>query len=122
MSDAIEYEAKILNIDENELRDTLQHIGAEKIGEYHYARYVFDTIPADKGRWVRLRTDGTDTSLTVKEISDDTITGTSEWEVRVDNFETALEIVQKMGLTPKGYQENKRELYNINGAEVSLDY
>lgn len=62
------------------------------------------------------------TSLTVKEISDDTITGTSEWEVNVDNFETTLEIIKKMGLTPKGYQENKRELYILNGVEVSIDF
>lgn len=118
----IEYEAKILNIDENALRSKLQNIGAEKVSDYQYARYVFETIPPSAGRWVRLRTDGKNTSLTVKEISNNTVTGTSEWEVAVDDFETTLEIVKKMGLTPKGYQENKRELYRLKGAEVSIDY
>lgn len=122
MNGAIEHEAKILNIDVDAVREKLKSIGAKEVATYQYARYVFETIPASKGRWVRLRTDGVNTSLTVKEITDDTITGTSEWEVAVDNFETTLEIIKKMGLAPKGYQENKRELYKVNDVEVSIDY
>lgn len=122
MSSAIEYEVKILNINIKSLRDKLNDVGAEKVANHQYARYVFETIPANKNKWVRLRTDGEKTSLTVKEITNNTITGTSEWEVDVDSFETTFEILKKIGLTPKGYQENKRELYRINDVEVSIDY
>lgn len=117
----VEFEAKILGIELSAIRDTLNKIGAKKVDDYTYARYVFDTIPRTSGRWLRLRTDGKRTSLTVKEISDNSITGTSEWETSVGDFDTTLEIIKRIGLAPKGYQENKRELYTLDDVEISID-
>ena len=50
-----------------------------------------------------------------------TFDGVQEWETVVDDFETTLTMLEKMGLKPKGYQENRRELYTLDGVKLSID-
>jgi len=121
MSD-IEYEGKILNIDVEKVTDSIKQAGGELVDDYTFRRYVFDVMPAKEGTWVRLRTNGKETTLTAKEIKHDDIDGTSEWEIVVSDFDTALTILKKSGLTPKGYQENRRVEFSLDGAMLSIDY
>lgn len=118
---SIEKEAKILNINTGKVRHTLRRLGATHIGSYNFRRYVFDTIPAKKSSWLRLRTNGEIATLAFKKIVDKSIDGTHEWEVEVSDFDTTLAILQGAGLLSKGYQENKREEYEIEGAYISID-
>lgn len=118
----IEYEGKILNIDVEKVTAAIDQVGGKLIGDYTFRRYVFNTIPEKKGVWARLRTNGEATTLTVKEIEHDNIDGTSEWEVAVSDFDTALIILQKSGLIPKGYQENRRVEFSLGDAMLSIDY
>ena len=120
-NDHTEYEGRVLNIDKASVQQRLTDLGAGLVAKKNYRRYVFNTIPAVKNRWVRLRTDGQKTKLTVKEITKATVDGVQEWETVVDDFETTLTMLEKMGLKPKGYQENKRELYNLDGVKLSID-
>lgn len=120
-NDHTEYEGRVLDIDKGVVRRKLADCGAELIAKKDYRRYVFNTIPAIKDRWVRLRTDGQRTKLTVKEVTSVTVDGVQEWETVVDDFETTLTMLEKMGLKPKGYQENRRELYTLDGVKLSID-
>lgn len=122
MSHDIEFEAKLLTIDVEKMSAAIVAIGGTQIGDFKFRRYVFDTIPARKGLWLRLRTNGITSTLTVKEIADDTIDGTSEWEVTISDFDTTFSILQKSGFKPKGYQENRRIEFSLNGAMLSIDY
>jgi adenylate cyclase class 2 len=122
MSQDIEYEGKILNIPVEKTQQAIKDAGGKLEGDYTFRRYVFDTIPAKKGTWIRLRTNGQNTTLAVKEIQDDSIEGTSEWEVTVDDFDTTLTILQKSGLTHKGYQENRRVEFSLDGAMLTIDF
>lgn len=117
----IEHEAKVLNIDVDALRAKLAELGAKKVGSYNFRRYVFDTIPSTPDRWVRLRSNGVETTLAVKEIGSNAIDGTEEWEVTVSDIDAALTILQKIGINPRGYQENTREEYNFEGVQIALD-
>jgi adenylate cyclase class 2 len=117
----IEYEAKVLNISEQEIRDKLTKLGATKVADYEFKRFVFDTIPSTPNRWVRLRSNGRQTTLTVKEINNNEIDGTSEWEVEVSDINECLTILQKIGIKPRGYQENLRTEFSLKGVEVSID-
>ena len=119
--DSIEFEAKVLNINRENILEKLNRLGAVKIKDYSFRRYVFDTIPKQDSRWIRLRSDGTETTLTVKEINNDKIDGTHEWEMKVSDIDTALKILEKIGIQPRGYQENLRTEYKINNVEVSID-
>ena len=118
----IEYEAKIYDVIPADIVAKLARLGAKEIGSYNFRRYVFDTIPATPNRWVRLRSDGQHATLTVKEITAEAIDGTHEWEVEVSDLETTLEILAKIGIKPRGYQENKRQEYNLGGVQVVIDY
>jgi predicted adenylyl cyclase CyaB len=117
----IEYEGKILNIDVKSIREKLKKLGAVKKADYNFKRYVFDVIPKSENRWVRLRSDGISSTLTVKEIDSNLIDGTSEWEVGVTDLQTTLTILEKIGIKPRGYQENTREEYKLDDIDVSID-
>lgn len=118
----IEVEGKILNVSPENVAKKLKEINATFINTLHYKRYVFDTIPSVESRWIRLRTDGTKTTLTAKEIQNDSTTGTSEWEVVVSDLETTLTILNKIGISPKAVQENYRLLFEVEGDEVTIDF
>lgn len=121
MLDNKEIEVKILEIDEKRFLNKLQEIGASFIKKQYFKRYVFDTIPQRKGAWIRLRTDGKDSTLTLKEIEHDGIDGTKEFETKIDDFNTTLQILEKSGFKSHGYQENTRVLYRWGPVEISID-
>ncbi len=122
MSTNIEFEGKVLEINEKNILKKLGEQKAKFIGEYTQKRYVFNTIPFSENRWVRLRSNGEKTTLAVKEIGDDSVSGTSEWEINVSDFEETLEILKKIGIKPKGYQENRRIEYLMNNCQITLDF
>lgn len=117
-----EFETKILEINVNEITFKLKSLGAKKIGEKSQKRLVYDFNPAREKSWIRLRNDGETSTLTVKEIHNDEIEGTKELEVTVDDFDTTNLILEKLGYTPKGYQENKRISYELEGTQIEIDF
>ena len=117
-----EFEVKILEIDVDKIISKLDSLGAKKIGEKEQKRFVYDFTPIKENSWVRLRTNGQDTTLTIKEIQNDKIDGTKEIEISVDDFETTNIFLEKLGYIPKGYQENKRISYILNGVEIEIDF
>lgn len=53
-----EYEIRVLEIDKEKLIKKLEELGAEFKGDNEQKRYVYDTIPKEDGKWIRLRTNG----------------------------------------------------------------
>jgi len=117
----IEYELRVLEVDTDLLIEKIEKLGGKLVGEYDFKRYVFDTIPKTKGRWIRLRTNGKTSTLGVKQIDKDTVDGTLEWEISVANFNKTILLLEKMGINPKGYQENKRIEYRLKKVVLALD-
>lgn len=62
-----EFEARILEIDVDAIVKKLESLGAEKVAERKLRRLVYDLEPGNETSWIRLRTDGTKSTLTVKE-------------------------------------------------------
>lgn len=116
-----EYEIRILEINQAEIINKLEKLGATKIGEFKQKRYVYDLKPIQNGKWIRLRTNGISTTLTYKDIVSNTIDGTKEVEIEVDNFDKANEFLEKIGFTHRNYQENLRIQYILDGVEIDLD-
>jgi len=116
-----EYEVRVLEIDTEEIIKKLESLGAKKEAEYDQKRYVYDLLEKDDGKWIRLRTNGTKTTLTYKDVTSDKIDGTKECEVEVSDFEGTNEILNKMGYFSKAYQENKRIRYYLDGVEIDID-
>lgn len=116
-----EYEVRILEINEKVLIQKLEELGATKIGEYNQKRYVYDLKPASPQKWIRLRTNGKTTTLTYKNIETNKIDGTKELEIEVSDFEATNTMLEILGYQNKGYQENKRIQYRLNGVEIDID-
>ena len=117
----IEYEARILDIDKDKLIKRLKDLNARFVGEFNQKRYVYNIIPKADGKWLRLRTNGKKTTLTYKSVEKNSIDGTKELEIEVDNFEKTNSLLELAGIKNKGYQENNRVQYVLDDVEIDID-
>jgi adenylate cyclase class IV len=115
----IEFEAKSLDVEPDELADRILRVGGRRMGDRLMRRYVYDIRTGDESRWIRLRDDGTATTLTVKEIAHD---GTTETEVVVSDFEVTDALLGRIGFQAKSYQENRRVSFELQGAQLEIDW
>ena len=116
-----EYEVKILEINKEALIKKIINLGGFLIGNYNQKRYVYDLIPVNKNKWIRLRTNGIETTLTIKEIKKRTIDGTKELEIIVDDFERTNLLLEHLGFKNKGFQENNRSEYILDDIHIDFD-
>ena len=118
----MESEIRILEIDKEKFIQEIEKLGAKKEGEYFYKRCVYDFHPVQNGKWIRLRTNGKETTLTIKEILDNKkIDGTRELEIIVSDFEKTKSILKELGYQPRDTQENKRTRYRYHEMEIDID-
>ena len=119
---AKEREVTILNIDEKGFVSKLLNNGAVKKDEFLQRRYTYDFNPILPNKWIRLRTNGKKTTLTIKEIKDKTaIDGTMELETVVGDFDVMNDILKELGYSYRNYQENYRIIYSLDNVEISVD-
>jgi adenylate cyclase, class 2 len=120
-----ELEAKFLNVDPDKLRELLKKNGANLVHpERLMRRRNFDFIDRRLykiGGWVRVRDEGDKTTLSYKLTVNDTLEGTKELCVTVDDFDKASEFLLAVGMYQKSYQETKRERWDMDGIEVTID-
>lgn len=116
-----EIEVRLLDIDKEDLISKLEKNNAKFIGDWLQIRYVYDFKPVDPHRWIRLRTNGITNTLTIKEVSDKSIEGTKELEIKVSSIEITDKILEKLGYTKRSIQENKRIRYILNDVEIDID-
>lgn len=116
-----EHEVKLLGIDIEKVRKRLAALGAKPLGVKRFLRNTYDVEEGAKHKWLRLRTDGKQTTLTLKEIVHEGVDGTKETEVAVEDFAAAEKLLRLLGHEPKNVQENMRESYLLDGAAVEID-
>lgn len=116
-----EYEVKVLEIDHDACINLLESLGAKKTIEAMQERYVYDLIPAQPKKWIRLRTNGSKTTITLKDLQNETIDGMKETEIEVNDFESAHKLLLGLGYKSKGFQQNKRVQYILDDVEIDLD-
>lgn len=117
-----EIEIRLLNINKEQFVKNIIDLGAKKLSEALQKRYVYDFNPVQDNKWIRLRTNGKKTTLTIKEIIDKSaIDGTNELEIVVSDFDGANSILEQLGYRHRNYQENYREVYYLNDVEISID-
>jgi adenylate cyclase class 2 len=116
-----EYEVRVLEINKEELIERLKELKATLVSDSLQRRYVYDLKPVDPNRWIRLRTNGTKTTLAIKQVESAEINGTKEMEIEVSDFKATNEILNALGYVARGIQENYRMKYDLNGVEVDID-
>lgn len=117
-----EIEARLLDIDEKNFIELLRKNNAKFIGDWLMHRNVYDFNPIDDNKWIRLRTNGEKTTLTIKEIVDKSIEGTKELEIEVSDFDDTNEILNKLGFVARGSQTNRRIRYILDDVEIDIDF
>ena len=119
----IEFEAKILDIDVDKIQDKLKVLGAKKLFDNKFRRYVYDIEGKHGKEWIRLRDEGNKVTLTFKKIEDEEkIEGTKEIEIDVSDFDDTHKLIEAVGFKHKAYQENRRIRYVLDGVTVEIDF
>ncbi|MFD4143663.1 class IV adenylate cyclase [Streptomyces sp. NPDC058572] len=117
-----EYEAKFLAVDVADLQAKLTTLGAvQAFPRTLLTRKIFENDSLDGSAWLRLRDEGTRSTLTLKQVTDaTTIDGTTEIETEVTDLHAMADILRRLGLNEVRYQENYREEWRLG--EVAFDF
>ena len=116
-----EYEVRLLDINQEEFVKKLERLDAKYINQYNQVRFIYDFNPKIENKWIRLRTDGFKTTLTIKEYKDTSIGGTKEIEIEVSDMKKTDEILEELGYKKRSVQENKRIRYMLGDVEIDID-
>jgi adenylate cyclase class 2 len=120
----IEYEATFTNINKDEVRGRLKEAGASLVRpEFLQKRVPFD-LPngqASTHAWARVRDEGDKITMSVKMIAGEGIESQKEVCLTVDSYEEAVKFLLALGCKIKPFQESKRELWSLDGADITID-
>ncbi|MCL5434565.1 MAG: hypothetical protein M1559_02530 [Candidatus Marsarchaeota archaeon] len=134
-----EIEINLFGIKKAEAESSLRKAGARLVGRHHFRRFDFQVTKVTgrsinsyisgsrsaKGyrtTWVRVRTDGKRTTLTLKEQIGNDIKNRFEHEVSVSDFATAARIIHKIvPYSEYDYFESDRDEYELDGMNITID-
>ena len=127
-----EFEIKFLEVDVPALKKKLREIGAKKTAEFDYIIAFFDypDLKMEKDNsWLKLRTDGKETTLSFKQrlgvkshdasLPDD---GMTEIETVVDDYAKMYEILLRSGFIIKREMEKRRIRYKKGNVVFDIDF
>ena len=120
----IEYEAKFVDIDKDEMRERLKRIDARLVRPEYFQKRTNFHLPGDKRSdhaWIRVRDEGDKITLSLKKFDGDGMHDQKEICLTIDDFENATKFLSEIGCEEKAYQETKRELWVIDEVEVTVD-
>lgn len=121
-----EYELKFLDVKIPILEKLLVSLGAQRVGEYDYHRVIMEDPEGEmkkKHSWIRLRTDGKETTLTYKQSikEGEKNIGMKEIEVGVEDYEKTLELMKALGFSVWLEEKNKRLRYIKGDVVFDID-
>ncbi|MFA5925341.1 MAG: CYTH domain-containing protein [Parcubacteria group bacterium] len=120
----IEYEATFENIDKGEIKERLEKAGAKLVRPEFMQKRVTLQLPKGQdapNKWLRVRDEGDRITMTFKHFDGDNIDNQKELLIVVDSFEKTVEFLLHIGCIEKSYQESRRELWTLDGAEITID-
>lgn len=120
----IEYEATFTDINKDEIKKRLKKIDAKLIKpEFLQKRVVFNLPEGHEinGGWLRVRDEKDKITMSLKVVDGEEIEDQKEICLNIDSFEDAEKLLTTIGCEKKAYQESKRELWKVDGVEVTID-
>jgi len=120
----IEYEATFPNVNKDDIRAKLKSAGAVLMRPEFLQRRIPFWLPGRvdaETSWVRVRDEGGSITMSIKTIDGLGISDQRELCLSVNSFDDAVEFLKLLGCDPKSYQETKRELWVLDGVEITLD-
>lgn len=118
----IEYEATFADVDHDKIREKLEKLGAVRVKDETFFKRVTLSLPSsEKNSWIRVRDEDNKITMSLKAIRGEGIECQKEIYLEVDNFDSAVLMLEKIGCVKKSYQENKREIWELDSVEIMLD-
>lgn len=119
-----EFEATFPNIKKSDARAKLKKAGAKLIRkEFMQKRSVFN-LPSGheiKGGWLRVRDEGDKITMSLKIVDGDKIENQKEIQLKIDDYDEGVVFLETVGAIRKAYQETKRELWELDGVDITID-
>ncbi len=117
-----EHEIMICGVDRDGVIGKLKEIGAEFRGKFEFKRVEFmvDGEPGAGHSWIRIRTDGTKTTLALKHFYSDN-EAMDEYEVKTNDFKETVKIMSKLANSEILYFETSREAYALGDVQITID-
>lgn len=120
-----EIEVRFLEINKDDLLARLNEVGAIDLGE----DLLKETIFYDQaGKWqyeakkfARVRQTKNGATLTFKHNESDTATGTKEIELKIDDYDKAVDLLRELSLVAYRIQEKKRHTFKLGEVIVDID-
>ena len=119
-----EFEATFTDVDKEKMRQLLAASGARLLRpEFLQKRTTFNLPKGHEieGGWARVRDEGDKITLSLKIINGVSISDQKEIQLIVDNMSQAELLLSNLGCTKKAFQETKRELWELDGVEITID-
>ena len=120
----IEYEATFPDVDKEDARQRLKKIHATLVRPEFLQKRIVLVLPRGhevQGGFVRVRDEGDKITVTFKIVGSEHITDQRETLVIVNDFDASVELLKDIGCIPEAYEESMRELWIIDGVEVTID-
>jgi len=120
----IEYEATFLDVNKDEMRKRLKDAGATLVRPEYLQKRIPFHLPGgkrSKDAWLRVRDEGDKITLSLKIIDGDKIEDQKEICLVVNDFDETVKLLESIGCEKKSYQETKRELWELDGVEITID-
>lgn len=124
---AVEFEALYPDVQPEEVRARMTAAGGHCVVPRRLMRRQVLYPPKDPNLtspylWVRVRDEGDKVTASVKGHDGSTnIAAQTEVSITVDSYDKALAFAESLGCVKKSYQENYRETWDVDGAEVVID-
>jgi adenylate cyclase class 2 len=122
----VEYEATFCDINVDEIREKVKNLNGKLLKPmFSQKRTVFNFPKGHeiKGGWLRVRDEADKITMTLKIMeSNGFIEGQKEIELIVNSYENAVNLLKTMGAEEKAVQETKRELWELDGVELMIDW
>lgn len=106
------------------MRGRLKKAGAILVRpEYLQKRSVFNLPKGHEfvGGWLRVRDEGDKVTMSLKIVDGDKIEDQKETCIAVSSFDDAVSLLKTIGCGWKAFQESKRELWKLEGVEITID-
>lgn len=106
------------------MRERFRRAGAVLVRPEYLQKRVPFYLPKEKRRddaWLRVRDEGDKITLSLKVIDGEKIENQKELCLEINSFDDAVELLKAIGCEPKSYQETKRELWKLDGVDITID-
>jgi predicted adenylyl cyclase CyaB len=115
----LEYEYSFYNFNKKDILTKIKSLNFKHKGTYLFKVQLFVHPHNSKNTYIRVRDEGHRITMTYKLLSDSSFS--DETEIIIDDFDSAVKLLENLGCVKKYYYEKIREIWNNKTVEIVFD-